>query len=254
MSRRRRLTTFLLVFLLGAAIPRGPSVAAATDWIGDAHAAARLITAVEGAGSSTELDAGLQIRLAPGWHAYWRTPGDAGLAPSIDWKGSKNLASMMIAWPAPHRFSLNGLETQGYENGVVLPIAVTLAHPGAAVLLHAVVDYAACKDVCVPYQASLVVTLPPGLAVPGPEATLIAAARGKVPGDLASARLKLVGAVIETTKDVAILSVRVASTGAPLRAPDLFVEDVPKGSPGRPEIALAVRPAGARSNSPLESA
>jgi suppressor for copper-sensitivity B len=239
MTRRRLPTAFLLLFLLGAAIPRGPSVAAATDWIGDAHAAARLITAVEAAGSSTELDAGLQIRLAPGWHAYWRTPGDAGLAPSIDWKGSKNLAGVMIAWPAPHRFSLNGLETQGYENGVVLPIAVTLANPGEAVLLHAVVDYAACKDVCVPYQASLVATLPPGLAVPGPEATLIAAARGKVPGDPASARLRLVGAVIETAKDAAILSVQVASTGAPLRAPDLFVEGVPKGSPGRPEIALA---------------
>lgn len=40
---------------------------------------------------------------------------------------------------------------------------------------------------------------------------LIAAARAKVPRDLASARLGLVGAVVETAKDTAILSVRVAA-------------------------------------------
>ncbi len=239
MSRWQRPTVFLLLLLLDMAIPGGASVAAATGWVGDAHAAARLITAVEATGSSTELDAGLQIRLAPGWHAYWRPPGDAGIAPSIDWNGSENVAGTAIAWPAPRRFSLDGLETQGYEAGVVLPIAVTLERPGAAVLLRAEVNYAACKDVCVPYQANLTLTIPPGLAVPGPEATLIAAARAKVPGDLATARLGLVGAVIETGKDTAVLSVRVASPEAPLRAPDLFVEGAPKGSPGSPEIALA---------------
>ena len=225
--------------MLGIGIPGESSVAAATGWVGDTQAAARLVTAVEATGSSSRLDAGLQIRLAPGWHAYWRTPGEAGLPPSIDWTGSHNVAGTAISWPAPRRFSLDGLETQGYENGVVLPIAVTLAHPGEAVLLHAEVNYAACKDICVPYRATLALTLPPGLAVPGPEAMLIAAARARVPGDLASARLRLVAAVTETATDTAILSVRMASTGAPFRAPDLFVEDVPKGSPERPEIALA---------------
>ena len=204
-----------------------------------------MVTAVEATGSSSRLDAGLQIRLAPGWHAYWRTPGEAGLPPSIDWTGSHNVAGTAISWPAPRRFSLDGLETQGYENGVVLPIAVTLAHPGEAVLLHAEVNYAACKDICVPYQASLALTLPPGLAVPGPEAMLIAAARARVPGDLASARLRLVAAVTETATDTAILSVRMASTGAPFRAPDLFVEDVPKGSPETPrDCAGRCRPPG----------
>jgi suppressor for copper-sensitivity B len=68
---------------------------------------------------------------------------------------------------------------------------------------------------------------------------LIAAARGRVPGDLASAQLGLVDAVMEDGKDAAILSVRVVSTGPPLRAPDLFVEGASQGSPGRPEIVLA---------------
>ena len=43
--------------------------AAATAWVGDDHAAARLITAAKATGSSSTVDAGLEIRLAPGWHA-----------------------------------------------------------------------------------------------------------------------------------------------------------------------------------------
>jgi len=108
--------------------------AAATGWVGDNHAAARLITATEATGSASAIEAGLEIRLAPGWHTYWRSPGDAGIPPSIDWAGSDNLAHAEIAWPAPQRWSLQGFETAGYENHVVLPIALTLAQPGRPVV------------------------------------------------------------------------------------------------------------------------
>ena len=225
---------------LALTLAGGPTRAAASKWDSHEHGAARLITATEATGMATRLDVGLQLRLSPGWHTYWRTPGDAGVAPTIDWKGSENLAGAEIAWPAPQRLPpLGGLETVGYVNGVVLPIVVTLAHPGAALHLHAEVDYASCKEVCIPYHASLDLTLPPGLAQPGPEAALIAAARTRVPGDLAAAGLALRGSVVAPAQDGAVLSVRLASTGAPLRSPDLFVEGAPDLSPGHPEIVLA---------------
>ena len=76
------------------------SFAAATGWVGDNHAAARLITATEATGPASAIEAGLEIRPAPGWHTYWRSPGDAGIPPSVDWAGSDNLAHAEIAWPA----------------------------------------------------------------------------------------------------------------------------------------------------------
>ena len=238
MKRARFLAVSLV--LLGLLAFPGSSFAAGSDWASNAHGAARLITAVEATGSGTQVDVGLQLRLTPGWHTYWRTPGDAGIPPTIDWQGSENLAGASIAWPAPSRLPpLGGLETLGYVDGVLLPIAVTLAHPGAPLRLHAEVDYASCKDVCIPYHASLDLTLPAGLALPGPEAPLIAAARARVPGDLASAQLRLLGAVVGSGENGAVLSVRLASTGAELRAPDLFVEGAANGSPARPDIALA---------------
>ncbi len=228
-----------LPLLLALALPVGPARPAASDWDGHPHGAARLIAATEATGTGSRLDVGLQFRLSPGWHTYWRTPGDAGIPPTIDWTGSHNLARAEIAWPAPQRLPpLGGLETVGYVDGAVLPVTVTLAHPGSALHLHAEVDYASCKEVCIPYHASLDLRLPPGLAQPGPEAPLIAAARARVPGDLAAAGLALRSVVVAPAPNGAVLSVRLASTGAPLRSPDLFVEGASDPSAGRPESAL----------------
>ena len=202
--------------------PHG-AVAAATGWVGDDHAAARLITAVEATGSGPTVDAGLEIRLAPGWHAYWRSPGDAGIPPSIDWAGSGNLARTEIAWPAPARLSLQGFETAVYEHHVVLPITLTLARPGAPLKLHAAVSYAACAEVCVPYSATFDLALPAGMALPGPEAPLIADARAHVPDGLAAARLELLSATVTSTGPDTALIIRLRAADASFYAPDLFV-------------------------------
>jgi len=207
--------------------------AAASQWTNDPHGSARLISAVEATGSSEQLDMGLQLRLPTGWHTYWRSPSDAGIPPSIDWKGSVNFAGAEIGWPAPVRLpALGGLETVGYEDGVVLPIAIRLEQPGAPLHLHAEADYASCQEICVPEHASLDLVLSSGLARPGEQASLIAEARTRVPGDLAAAQLKLLGVVVEAQQGNAVLTVGLATTGASFRSPDLFVEGL-KGVVGR---------------------
>ena len=230
----------VLFGLLQLAAPVWSARAATSTWVSDQHGAARLISAVEATGSSAQVDVGLQLRLTPGWHTYWRSPGDAGISPSIDWKGSDNFASAEVAWPAPKRLpSIGGLETVGYEDGVVLPFAVRLAQPGAPLHLHAEVDYASCKDICIPYHASLNLTLPAGLARPGPEAPLMAEARTRVPGDLSATQWKLLGATVESRSQGAAFSVRLASTGPSFVSPDLFIEGLQKGSPKAPEVTIS---------------
>jgi suppressor for copper-sensitivity B len=227
--------------------------AAATRWVGDAHAAARLVSAVAGTGTTATVAAGLEIRLAPGWHAYWRSPGDAGIPPSIDFAGSANLAHAAIAWPAPTRYSLQGLETAGYEHDVLLPIALTLAQPGRGLVLRATVDYAACAEICVPYAAKLDLALPAGPAAPAPEAPLIAAAEARVPKDLTGAGLRLRSATVGGAGHQATLVVRLRSESGPFDAPDLFVEGLADRSPGRPEVALSETGNSARLAVPLRA-
>src|SRR5690606_4910543 len=97
--------------------------------------------------------------------------------PSIDWTGSENLESAEILWPAPLRFSIFGLDTVGYEGKVVLPIAARPADETAPLRLEATLDYLACREICIPYQAELSVD---GTSPSWSE--LLAAWRAKVPG------------------------------------------------------------------------
>src|SRR5579871_793774 len=84
---------------------------AASAWARTPQGDLRLVSAVTAAGESGTVQLGLQFSLKPDWKIYWRSPGDAGLPPTIDWTGSANLDHTEVAWPAPHRFSYAGLET-----------------------------------------------------------------------------------------------------------------------------------------------
>jgi suppressor for copper-sensitivity B len=228
----------VLTAVLTLWLPRA-ALAAATGWVGDGHAAARLVTASDVVGTAKKVEAGIEIRLAPGWHAYWRTPGDAGIPPSVDWSGSENLVRADIAWPAPSRYSLQGFETAAYRDHVLLPVALTLAQAGRPLAVHALVNWAACANICVPYSTKLDLTLPAGPAAPAPEARLIAGARKRVPQPLAAAGIELLSAdAVGKGADTA-LAVRLRSSSAAFNAPDLFVEGLDKGSPGRPAVELS---------------
>ena len=74
----------------------------ATAWDSTEVSDIRLISAQDSVGGGT-VSLGLQIRLAPTWKTYWRSPGEAGFPPRIDWAGSPNLKSVDMAWPAPPR-------------------------------------------------------------------------------------------------------------------------------------------------------
>ena len=226
---------FWLIVGLSAGLAGLPVAAwaAATGWVGDAHAAARLITATDATGSVSGVEAGLEIRLAPGWHTYWRTPGDAGVPPSIDFAGSDNVKRAEIAWPAPARYSLQGFETAAYRDHVTLPIALILARPGHPLDLHALVNWAACANICVPYSTKLELRLPSGSSTPSPQAGLISKARAEVPQSLAKAGIELVSANVTGDGANALLILRLYSPDARFDAPDLFVEGPTRGRPVR---------------------
>ena len=64
--------------------------------------AARLISAEDGiTPDAASVSLGLVLEYGEGWKGYWRTPGEVGLAPEVDWRDSSNLASAEILWPAP---------------------------------------------------------------------------------------------------------------------------------------------------------
>ena len=198
------------------------------------HTSLRLIASSVGVGDAETLTLGLHFTLKPGWKVYWRSPGDAGYPPSIKWDGSENIDNVAMLWPVPHRFSVLGLETLGYKDEVVYPITVKLKTPGHALYAIANVDYLACNDICVPYQAKLTLDLPAGLASPSAFAHLINRFAVQVPGDGAAhgvsiGTLEVLGRGKQTRLRVTVSSkTQFVEPDAFFEGPDILAFDKPK--------------------------
>ncbi|WP_113912394.1 protein-disulfide reductase DsbD domain-containing protein [Roseovarius dicentrarchi] len=108
--------------------------------------------------------AAVELRLAPGWKTYWRAPGDLGIPPRFDWRGSGNLAGVDIRWPTPRRIQQGDDITIGYHDILVLPLHVMAKDPRKDIDLTGTVDLGVCRDVCMPLTLSLSANLPNGAA------------------------------------------------------------------------------------------
>jgi len=212
-----------LMFLLSLFPATVTAEPAASPWHKTDYTSIRLISAATAVGEEKSLTLGLQFKMQPGWKIYWRSPGDAGYPPSLDWTGSGNLKSAVIQWPLPHRFSVLGLESVGYKNEVVLPLTVTPKVPGQAMALRADVDFLTCSEICVPYKATVALDLPQGPAEPSPFAHLINRYSVQVPGDGSAHGMRIEKA--EAVGEGKDWTIRVtASADQPFTEPDLFVE------------------------------
>ncbi len=92
----------------------------------------------------------LRVVLEDGWKTYWRAPGDAGVPPDFNWRGSRNAAGITVHWPRPHLFESAGLRSVGYQSEMILPIEITPADPAQDVWLAAEVTFGVCREICVP--------------------------------------------------------------------------------------------------------
>jgi len=217
-----------LVFILAFAAAGRAAEPGASAWARLESGSVRLIADRLDLGPAPGLRIGIQFDLAPGWKIYWRTPGEAGYPPKVDWSGSDNLAGAKIVWPAPHRFVLAGLQNFGYVGTVVLPVEATRTTPTRPLALHARLDFLACAIQCVPQSAELDLALPLGVGMPSPLAHEIDRFAALVPGD--GLRQGLTLGRVEGSTAGAAPRLRVELSGTePFEAPDLFVEgdDIP---------------------------
>ncbi|MFO0691389.1 MAG: thioredoxin family protein [Myxococcota bacterium] len=115
---------------------------------------------------------GVLFEMAPGWHLYWRNPGETGVAPELE-LDADGYAVGAVDWPVPRIFreADDLFTTYGYEGHVLLaadleadPDAVrgAAASAGAATpsataapAVRARVDVLACRTQCVPASFAL---------------------------------------------------------------------------------------------------
>lgn len=104
--------------------------------------------------------AAVRLRLKDGWKTYWRSPGDGGIPPRFTWKGSRNLGDLQVMWPTPEVFDQGGMTSLGYEQEVIVPIAIEPRRAGRDVVLNGTLEIGVCKDICVPETLKVRARLP----------------------------------------------------------------------------------------------
>src|SRR5207302_6948626 len=105
-----------------------------SPWRRDAHSAVRLLA---GSRSGAVLLGGIAIQLQPGWHTYWRTPGDSGVPPRFDFSKSENIEDVTVLWPAPMKFDDGAAgHSLGYRDQFVLPLRIVAKNADKPVMLR----------------------------------------------------------------------------------------------------------------------
>jgi len=207
----------------------------ASPWSDDTRSALRLIAGSNTSGAGP-LNAGIEIKMRPGWHTYWRYPGDSGVPPRFDFSGSENLKSAKVLYPAPSLHSDEGGQSLGYEGNVIFPIAVTAATPGKPVQLRLKAEYAVCEKLCVPAEGQ--VELPLGDGTSSEDAAL-KSAQAQVPEQVPAANVGLTARRVGTGAKPLVMVDVTAPAGKPVQ---VFAEGpspewalpIPKPEPGAP--------------------
>ncbi len=174
------------VFLLAAAFAGAGAAAPVKTPNVEAELVAERTALVPGQPTSVAL----RLKLAPGWHTYWRNPGDSGLPTTLDWKLPGGVYAGPLQWPVPKQLPVGPLVNYGYEGEVLHPVTLTTVPDflsGRDVELAARADWLVCKEICIPEGADLTLTLPvANRADPDPRwGSAIAAVKAALPQPLA---------------------------------------------------------------------
>ena len=212
------------------------AIAATSDDFSSTALTARLISVQDGVPSGAEtLSAGLDVMLAEGWKTYWRSPGEVGIPPQIDWSGSSNVAGVEMLWPAPERFTAFGIENFGYHDTVVFPLRVTLERPGEPVDLTGAVKLLVCSEVCVPQTFDLTLSLPSGSDIDTVSASRISTFLSRVPTEGDQTGVSDAVASIDAKQTTLTLELQSATA---FGTPDVFAELGAGTALGKPDIRL----------------
>lgn len=228
-----RFLTRLLCLVMALAVPVAV-LGAASDRHDAPALSARLVTAENGvAPGAGSLSAGLVVDMEDGWKTYWRSPGEVGLPPELDWTASANVSGAELLFPAPTRFTAFDIENFGYGDRVVFPIRLSLDRPGEATSLRVQVRLLVCKDICIPEDFALSLDVPQGTGIDTSSAQLIGDALARVPQEADQTDVRLDSAHL----DASLLTIALIKPSG-FVSPDLFPE-LGDASFGKPDLRLS---------------
>lgn len=128
-----------------------------------AHVQAELLANISGIQPGKPFWLGVRLSIDPGWHVYWKNPGDAGLPTRVTFTLPDGFSAGPLQFPTPHRFDQPGnIVAFGYEDSVLLltrviaPANLPADFQGQ---FRAAVSWLVCSNVCIPGKQTVDLTL-----------------------------------------------------------------------------------------------
>lgn len=86
---------------------------------------------------------------SPGWHTYWKNPGDAGTPIKINFKHDESqIEFQALEWPAPKRFIENGnMWAYGYSGEYTIFYQIPAHLDGVRLTVES--KWLSCKNICI---------------------------------------------------------------------------------------------------------
>jgi thiol:disulfide interchange protein/DsbC/DsbD-like thiol-disulfide interchange protein len=137
-----------------------------------AHTRFSLLADVRTVQPGVPFTVGILMTMDPGWHTYWKNPGESGLATSVRWTLPEGFTVGEIQWPLPEKkIEAGDVLTYGYADENMLLATVTPAasiQPGTTVTLRADAEWLECERTCVPGGAAGEAVLGVSVSAPVP--------------------------------------------------------------------------------------
>ena len=133
---------------------------------------------------------GLHLQHQPGWHTYWKNPGDSGLPTQLQWTLPPGVRVGDIAWPTPKPLRVGDLVNYGYEGSVLLamPLLVDAAkaplNSNTSLKLELQASWLVCRTECIPQEGRFSLTVPTATPTTS-HAPLFQNAQNRLPQELA---------------------------------------------------------------------
>ena len=106
----------------------------------------------------------LRFQVEPGWHVYWKNPGESGVGTTARWTLPPGFTVDSLEYPTPARLDVAEVVTHILEGDVVFQTTIRPPAqsrlPAQGLRLKASVRYGVCKDICYPGQATVSLSMP----------------------------------------------------------------------------------------------
>lgn len=130
--------------------------------VSDEHLTATLVADQDSVSPGSTFTLGVNFNLEPGWHIYWKNPGDSGLPPRFSWSSTGAAVTIRDPlWPYPQRLAAGPLVNYGYSDVLIpFPASVVSSASGSSVTIALKLEWLVCKDECLPGEGTLHLALP----------------------------------------------------------------------------------------------